>query len=1201
MMNTPTHRIERLLCALFVLTPLAAVAQMAAPAPVAQEAAGTAATPTAARSAVGTGQVLSLPGGGRVWATEDPANLSPQMNVSASGIAGLRDDQVVEGLSFNVSNNYAHFIERMELLVYAGRDTDMVRPLVRLPVPVSGEGVVQWDGRLPAGHRLRPGDTLVYLVRAYGRGGQADETQARTVRLYTEEEWRIAREQLISQSNELADGFTLDQRLAREAQLVNGLVRQNIPVSGSIVRIFGQDIPDQASIKINGKSASIDVNQRFVSEVLLPVGSHALTIEVNGLPGQPVFTRQLDVNISGEYFFMVGMADFYLSKSQVTGNIEPAAAADGFEQELLKEGRLAFYLKGKVKGKYLFTAQADTEDQELNNLFHHFFKATPQDVFRRLDPDQYYAVYGDDSTSYRDADTAGKLYLRLDWDKNQAVWGSFNTGISGGEFNQYNRTLYGGAFRWRSSETTPYDDPRSQVSVFASEAQSAKGYSDLLGTGGSLYYLKHTDLLRGTEQLSIEVRDRVTGQVVQRGRLAYGTDYEIDYIQGRIILSRPLGRSELDSGFGIVRLSADGDYENHLLVDYEYVPQGIENLVAGGRGQVWANDHVAVGGTYVTEERAGDDYQLRGLDLTLRAGRGTYLKAEVAQSESTQASVNYSDNGGLTYTDRTAGVEAGPRSGEALGVEARVNLNELGWTEQNVSAGAWYKDREAGYSTARAETGGLRSRESGVEALTEVGTGLDVGARLSRREVEGQNRIDQAQLVSNWHLDDQQSVGLELRRVRSSEPDDGFADPEAVAGGADAGTATYAGLRYKRRLSGRTEAYGFVQSTLQSDEGLKNDRYGLGATRRFGERSSVTGEVSTGTLGVAGKLEGNHYLTPDYNLYSRYTYAHQPGDLFGSEFLEDGAGRTFSVGQRWNAGGGLSLFQEAQLSRRPDEDGQGQNLGLDYNIARHWQLGFRHALSRIDHAEGGSTTRRSSTVLASYNDHRTSFTPRLELRRDRGAQSRDQTLLSVGLRHKFSEDWRAAARLRTAVTEDRLSSEDEARFTEANLGLSYRPAGHGRWAWLGKYTYLYDLGALTQVSPTSGVASNEVDQRAHILASELLYRINPLWEVGGKYAYRSGELREGRNTGAWYKNTRHFVAAQVRLHMAQDWEALVEHRWLQTVQDKNKQAGWLVGLDKQVTPYFRLGVGYNFTRFSDDLRHADYRFKGWYLNAVGVY
>ena len=67
------------------------------------------------------------------------------------------------------------------------------------------------------------------------------------------------------------------------------------------------------------------------------------------------------------------------------------------------------------------------------------------------------------------------------------------------------------------------------------------------------------------------------------------------------------------------------------------------------------------------------------------------------------------------------GLVTGYRVGPRL---IRVNLNELGWTEQNVSAGAWFKDREAGYSTARAETGGLRSRESGVEALTEVGTGL---------------------------------------------------------------------------------------------------------------------------------------------------------------------------------------------------------------------------------------------------------------------------------------------------------------------------------------------------------------------------------------------------------------------------------------------------------------------------------------------
>ena len=1188
--------------AAFALAPVAAGAQASLPAPQVQQA-------PAARAAgssdalVRPGQVLSLPGGGRLWATEDPANLTPQMNVSSQSIAGIRDNRLSEAMTFNVSTNYASFIDHLELLVFNGRDTDLVKPLVRLPVPVGGEGEVRWDGQLPAGHGLRPGDTLLYQVRATGRDGQVDETQVHAVRLYTEEEWRLAREQLLAESNQLADGFTLDQRLAREAQLVNGLVRQDIPLSGSIVRVFGQDIPDDAQVRIGGKNIAIDVNRRFVAEFLLPVGAHDLKIDVSGLKDQATLSRPMGVTVSGEYFFMVGMADFYLSKSRLTGNLEPASAADGFDQELLKEGRLAFYLKGKIQGKYLITAQADTEDQELNNLFRNFFKATPQDIFRRLDPDQYYPVYGDDGSSYRDVDSAGKLYVRLDWDKNQAVWGNFNTQIDGGEFNQYHRTLYGGAFRWRSAQTTRFDDPKAVVNVFASEAQTAKGYSDLLGTGGSLYYLKHTDILPGSEQLYVEVRDTVTGQVVQRGKLAYGTDYEIDYIQGRIILSRPLDRSSLDAGFGITRLNVEGEYDNHLLVDYEYVPDGVKNLVLGGRGQVWAGDHVAVGGTYVSEDRDGDDYRLKGLDVTLRAGRGTYLKAEVAQSESTQTDVHYSDNGGLSYTPRAVVADGVARSGQAVGVEARVNLYELGWTPGNVSAGAWYKDREAGYSTARADTGGLHSRESGVETTAQISDDLDLGARLSRREADTQIGLDQAQLVANWRLDDVQGLGLELRRVRSSEPRGEFLPRPAAlqASGQGIGTATYAGLRYKRKFSGRTEAYAFVQSTLQSDTDLKNDRVGIGATQRIGERSSATAEVSTGNRGAAGKLEGNYYVTPDYNLYSRYAYASQPGDIFGSDSADDAAGRTLSLGQRWNAGGGLSLFQEAQLNRVSSQDSRGQSLGMDYNLAKHWQVGLRYAQSRIEDLSAGDTTRRSGSALATFNDSVTSFSPKFEYRRDRGAQARDQYLLSVGLTRKFSENWRTALRLRTSLTKDKLDRNNDARFTEASVGLAYRPAGNNRWAWLSRYTYLYDLGSVAQVSPTLGVANNAVDQRAHIVATEALYRINALWEVGGKYAYRTGELREGRNTGDWYKNTRHFVAAQVRFHLIESWDVLLERRQLRTVQDGNRRSGWLAGVDKQITPNFRMGVGYNFTDFSDDLRHTDYRFKGWYLNAVGVY
>lgn len=34
---------------------------------------------------------------------------------------------------------------------------------------------------------------------------------------------------------------------------------------------------------------------------------------------------------------------------------------------------------------------------------------------------------------------------------------------------------------------------------------------------------------------------------------------------------------------------------------------------------------------------------------------------------------------------------------------------------------------------------------------------------------------------------------------------------------------------------------------------------------------------------------------------------------------------------------------------------------------------------------------------------------------------------------------------------------------------------------------------------------------------------------------------------------------------------------------------------------FRVGVGYNFTDFSDDLTKFDYTHRGWYLNLVGRY
>ncbi len=316
---------------------------------------------------------------------------------------------------------------------------------------------------------------------------------------------------------------------------------------------------------------------------------HKFDIDIAAGKDAPAIRDQLDVDVTGRYMFAVALADFTLSGGSVSGSLEPLGNDDRYEKDLVVDGRLAFYLKGKVKGKYLVTAQADTQEHEVNEMFKGFWDADPQDIFRRLDPDQYYPVYGDDSTTYRDVDTQGRLYVRVDWDKSQALWGNFNTGITGTEYGQYSRSLYGGALSWRSRGTNPWGDATSEVRAFGSEAQSAPGHSEFLGTGGSLYYLRHNDILPGSEKVAIEIRDATTGRVEKRVELQSGADYQIDEFQGRLILSDALSIVTRD---GLPRLSRDtplDGYTQVLLVDYEYLPTGFnpDEVTAGVRGKHW--------------------------------------------------------------------------------------------------------------------------------------------------------------------------------------------------------------------------------------------------------------------------------------------------------------------------------------------------------------------------------------------------------------------------------------------------------------------------------------------------------------------------------------------------------------------------------------------------------------------------------------
>jgi hypothetical protein len=1132
---------------------------------------------------------IDLPGGGAIWATEDPTLGQPELSVSAPTIVSFDGQRITRPVQFYVRGNYPAFIKRLEISIYRSSDADLIEPIATVPLDVAGVTRADWDGALPSRYPFRKGDELVYVLRAHGEGDSFDETYPRTLQLVSPEEAERGAT-LLRDSAERALGTSLSSEQAQAQRQLddvfagNGLRQQNIPMYGSRIRIQGRNIPDQAQLTINGEQYPVDLERKFVAEYLVPVGRHRFEIGVGETGGGGDDTRRaathaLEVDVTGRYFFGVGLADVTVSQNKVSGSGAAFANDTRYQDDVISDGRLAFYGKAKYAGKYLVTAQADTTQRDLERLFDGFTQADPQDIFRRLDPDLYYPVYGDDSTTYRDVDTMGRFYLRVDWDKNQALWGNYSTGITGTEYAQYQRSLYGAALNWRSNATNRWGDPGTELRVFGSQAETAPGHNEFIGTGGSLYYLRHTDLLPGSDVVTLEIRDLTTGRTEKRVVLQRGTDYEIDELQGRVLLTRPLSQITRENTPTLTRDTPLDGFEQRLIVDYEWVPSGFDadDVTAGFRGKHWFGNHVGVGATYVQENRAGEDYTLAAGDLTLQAGKGTYIKAEYAQTESFGAPVFFSDNGGLSFIQQND--TALFREGEAKSLEARANFKELGWTEQDWSVGAWWRNTSAGYSISRYDTG-RPVTEYGAELLGQFTPNLGLYTRYTRAE-SGAESLTQAQATLEWRVDDASTFSAEVRRV----------DQEGTA--ADA-AGTLGALKYLRRFGSSLELYGIGQVTLDDDGGqyADNNALTLGGKYLYGNQSSVGAELTTGDRGEAATVNAEHRLTAEHSVYGAYTYSTDTTD-YDSVFNRS-AQNGWTLGQRWRLSNQVNLYNESQFLKERNASGLAHTFGMDFYPAQGWNMGFTLSDGELTNTAGGNVDRRAISVSGGRTSPDTDWQSKLEWREDNGAEQREQWVSTNRLTHKFNESWRIAARLNYADTDDQLDPLASARFIEGNVGFAYRPWDNQRWGLFGRYTYLYDLATLGQVGGA------DYDQKSQILSFEGVYKLDQRWEFAGKLARREGEVRMGRGTGVWLDSATTFGAAQVRYDLRTKWHAMAEYRWLD-VDDGGSRQGVLLGVDRDLSKNFRIGVGYNFTDFSDDLTDFDYDHKGWFLNLVGTY
>ena len=182
-------------------------------------------------------------------------------------------------------------------------------------------------------------------------------------------------------------------------------------------------------------------------------------------------------------------------------------------------------------------------------------------------------------------------------------------------------------------------------------------------------------------------------------------------------------------------------------------------------------------------------------------------------------------------------------------------------------------------------------------------------------------------------------------------------------------------------------------------------------------------------------------------------------------------------------------------------------------------------------------------------------------------------------------------------SESSLGTFYDGGFTEAVFGYAYRPIHNDRLNMLAKYTYFYNVPTSDQISLQN--ISAEFIQKSHIAAFDVTYDITQQFTIGGKYAYRLGQVSLDRESPEFFDNSANLYVLRGDYRLGENWEILLEGRLLSMPDIDENRSGALATISRYLGDHFKVGLGYNFTDFSDDLTDLSYDHHGVFLNITG--
>lgn len=1099
----------------------------------------------------------------------DPLQVKPALNSWSYPDAPVRGTAV----EFGAYANYQAWIKNAEIRVFAGPHATG-KPLA--VITAAFDRMTVWS--LP----LDSPDEITYLLRVYDREGRFDETAAKRLRVLSISKGEA---DLDLPKREKMTGWGEDSRKIA-----------NIPVAGGTVTVNAKGLKSGETVKTLGAYVPVDKNGSFAMRQIFPSGPHTAVIEVTEPDGAvALYTRNF--TIPDEEWFYVAIADLTVGQNRTTGPAEMVTAdSTHYDNKTYVDGRGAFYLKGKIKGEYLLTASADTREQPFENLFSNFDSKDPKYLLKRINPDLYYPVYGDDSTVFEDAPTMGKFYVRLEKGDSHVLWGNFQTGWTGNELTQYSRSLYGASLRLKSPSITRYGERTAVLDGFASEPGTLSSRDEFRGTGGSLYYLRHLDITVASERVWIEVRDRDSGMVLERKQMVPAQDYDLNSIQGRILLRSPL--PSVTTGAGLISTGSPPGNPVFMVVTYEYAPgtTAVDGYAFGGDANWWITEHLRFGMTGYRAGKNSQEQTLYGANAIIRLTPETFVKTELAHSSGPGANQQNSISGGFDFNrSSTLGERA-----EAQRIEGQINFADIA-QDLKGKAGMYWQHKDKGFSGPGELTPGEKVNQIGGRMSLPIGKSLEV-------EIKGDDRDAASQSTSNiegalhWNMLPEWQLSTAVRNDARNT-----ATPNASATLSENGERTdvQARIHYRPLLKTNDSApaiadswdiYSLAQLTAsRSGNRRDNNRGGLGGGWQATDRLHLGAEATAGDNGPAGLFKGDYRISDRSSVYLGYTMETERPD-------SNSRGRydTAVAGSKYRVSDQMSLYGETKSTHGAGAESLVHAFGLDLSPDDRWSYGLKGEWGTISDPAAGDLKRQAAGVSVGYKKDKTKYAGNLEYRHEDGTTSnRDVWLVRNALSYQVDSDWRWFNKVNFSVSSNSKGAFYDGDFVEIVSGGAFRPVKNDRWNALCKYTYFQDTPTAGQVTSSNQIA--DYSQRSHVIDADLIYDLFTYLSVGGKAGYRYSMLKPNKVSGDWFASHAMLGILRTDIHFIRQWDILAEARVLKVSEANDRKSGFLTAIYYHIDKNIKAGAGYNFTDFSDNMTDLSYRSRGWFINMIAKY